>query len=220
MPGSGPQHGEARVDFSNEFLSGLRKWFQKHVALAMPLARAPRRTDHSAKHLELIFPRLFLAPASSDALCATVERAVPFATAAQHLSTPQAAALKKALGGEGEFRCAAIGGEDGDIFDRMRTDDCVLLREDVSGEFRWFGVVVLKLESATLANALWGVEPQKLIVVLRDVWPVFARREQLMSELGFNPAARLQGVWRVPFWKLGYALERHGSLERMLQACS
>jgi hypothetical protein len=208
------------VYYSNEFLNRLREWIEKHVARAMPLAQAPRRTDPPAKRLELIFPRLFLAPASSEALCATVERAVPFATAAQHLAKPQVAALKKALGGGREFRCAAIGGEDEDIFDRMRTDDCVLLRENVSGEFRWFGVVVVKLKSETLAKALWGVEPHKLIVVLRDVWPVYARREQLMSELGFNPAARLQGVWRVPFWKLGYALERHGSLERIFQACS
>jgi hypothetical protein len=208
------------VYFSEEFLSGLRRWLQKGVAAAVPAALASMRTDPSpAKRLELVFPRLFLAPASSEALYATVERAVPFAAAAQYLAKPQVAALKKALGGEREFRCAAIGGEDGDIFDRMRTNDCVLLREDVSGEFRWFGVVVMKLTSEGLGTALWG-QPGKLIVVLRDLWPVYARRERLMRELGFNPAVRLQGVWRVPFWKLGYALERHGSLDGILQACS
>ena len=168
-------------------------------------------------------PKLFLTPASGENLRATIQQTVPLAAAAQHLTEPQTAALKEALGGERDFHCWAMTEKRKTFFAAMAPGDIVLLTEKGTGKFTWFGVVVAKVVSEALGKALWDEVPGlpwKLIYVLSDVRHIAADKDKLVSELGFKKGYWVPGVLQVRPRKFADALERHGTIDGLLRACS
>lgn len=164
---------------------------------------------------------LFLAPASSENLRATIDRSVTLASVESILDAESVNRLRAAVGDRSTFRCWAMTEAKRAVFAQMKPGDLVLLAPKGSGQFRYQGTVVGKLECQALGQRLWPVQngsPWSLIYLLDQIKRPTISKEALVRELGYDPGYVVPGVARVSDEHLEAAIRRYGSLEKVLSA--
>lgn len=164
---------------------------------------------------------LYLAPASTENLRATITRSIPLQSVRDTLTASQYESLTAIAGDSGELRCWAMTESRRAVFTTMRHGDVVLFTERGTGTFGYSARIAGKIESEKLGERLWSVVPGlpwKLIYFLSDVKRVQLHKGGLLKALGFAQAYRVPGIIRVEPERLELAVRSFGSLERLLDA--
>src|SRR5262245_18081554 len=115
---------------------------------------------------------LFLVPATTENVRATLQQKVNLGVAAEFLTDDQYASLKRSLGDSSSFNCWALTESTRSTFDLMEAGDIVLLSIRGTGMFNYAARVIHKLENESLGKALWSFVPSeswKLIYILDDI---------------------------------------------------
>jgi hypothetical protein len=165
---------------------------------------------------------LFLVPARSMNLAATIRNPVPLQVAQGILTEDQFTALATAVSPATDFRCWATNQQNRALFERMRPGDAVLLTEKGTGKFNYRATIATKLVSEKLAARLWpdvpGL-PWKFIYVLKALTRISVRKEAVVAALGYDPSFWVPGHIHVNSSRVYSILAKHGSLDHFLETC-
>lgn len=217
--------GEPLVDTPSSVIDRVLDHYEKTAPAPDALVPAAQpdevRTQHTAPAVPGGF-ELFLVPARSMNLTATIKNAVPLKLAEEVLTPDQFRSLSDAVAPAHEFHCWATNQQNKGVFQRMRPGDVVLLTETATGKFSYRATVATKLVSETLAARLWpdvpGL-PWKYIYVLKAVVRINARKDAVVRELGYEPTFWVPGHIRVNAGRVHSVLTKYGSLDRFLEEC-
>jgi len=164
---------------------------------------------------------LFLVPASSENIRATIARSVDIEIARQHLNPAQFENLKRVLGSRRSFNCWAMTKSKISVFKSMNPGDIVLLSIRGTGRFDYKATVVTKLECRQFGESLWNVVPGKpweLIYVLEDVSRIELSKEKVVRSLGYRPNYQVPGVTRVKPEYMRNIANKYDSIDGFLNA--
>lgn len=162
---------------------------------------------------------LYLAPAHSENLKATILNAVPIAQLRDELSESNIEAIRKACGDASAVRAWAMTRNSRALYSTMRPGDVVMFTERGTGKFGYAGRVLLKIESRKLGERLWRDVPNlpwELIYLLGEVRQINASKAQILSELGYDPNFVVPGITRVPREKVQTAFAKQALVEQVL----
>lgn len=164
--------------------------------------------------------RLFIAPASEANLNRTVLSGIAVSSVESFLTPAQLSELRAALGTLSSFNCWALTESRRPVFDSMRMNDVVVL---ITPQTAFTGRIQHRLISERLGNHLWASQPRlpwKYIYLLSDIRERHIRKDMLSRALGYKETHAFPGVSRVRPEALRKALDAHGSIEALLQACA
>jgi hypothetical protein len=162
---------------------------------------------------------LYLAPAHSENLKATVISSVPIAQIRDVLPEGNREAVEKISGNGAGIRAWAMTRNSRALYSSMRPGDVVMFTERGTGKFGYAGRVGLKIESRNLGERLWRDVPNlpwELIYLLTDIREVNASKPRVLGELGYDPNFVVPGITRVSPEKIRNALSKHGLVEEVL----
>lgn len=164
--------------------------------------------------------RLFIAPAGDANLRRTITEQVDVSAVEALLSNPQLEDLKRVLGKSGGFHCWALTESRRSVFDAMRLGDVVVL---ITPHTAFTGRVQYKLISEKLGNHLWPSQPRlpwKFVYLLTDVLQRRIQKSRLNDAFGYKSAHVFPGVSRVRPEPLRIALDKYGTIDKLLTACA
>ena len=104
---------------------------------------------------------LYVASASPDNLEPTVLSSVRLDAASPFLTPSQQQYLAGVLDGSLGFHCWAMTENLRSHFAQMEAGDAILISEHGTGLFNYVARVIGKLESASLGNYLWRIQPRE-----------------------------------------------------------
>jgi len=165
---------------------------------------------------------VFLAPASSENLLATIKRRVPFSEV-RHLMDARDLRAIKDLGNEDEgFHCWAVTENRKNIWDKMKNEDIVLFKETGTGYFTCVGKIFYKSKSdknKKLAAMLWKYGTGwHYIYFLKSIKAIQIPYRKLMHEVGYtNPRDILPGIRQIKPTAMEEINLKHGSFEKLLE---
>jgi hypothetical protein len=164
--------------------------------------------------------RLFIAPAGDANLRRTITEQVEMSAVEALLSNSQLEDLKSVLGNSGGFHCWALTESRRSVFDAMRLGDLVIL---ITPYTAFTGKIQYKLINEKLGNYLWPSQPRlpwKFVYLLTDVRQRRIQKGRLNDAFGYKPSHVFPGVSRVRPEPLRVALDKYGTIEKLLTACA
>lgn len=166
-------------------------------------------------------PGVFLAPASTENIKATLINKVTLDQVRPHVDADTLQRLEEALGGASSFGLWAMTVTKAAQFRKMKPGAYVLFAETDTGYFTRFGRVIFKFKSDTLGGELWNVTPRQpwtLIYALDDITRIRVRKPEIVSEFGYEPNFAVPGVIAVRDEGLAKVLQKYGSVTEFVDS--
>ncbi|MCC6795863.1 MAG: hypothetical protein IT366_12165 [Candidatus Hydrogenedentes bacterium] len=161
---------------------------------------------------------LFLAPATTKNLKATLEHPIPIKLIESAITAGDQDTLRNAIGMVPNVRCFAVQESSASQFHEMSAGDLVLFAEEGTGKFEYAGRVIAKLRRKELGTRLWNDPSWSLIYFLdpEQTWRIKCDKKSVIKECGYDENFWLPKFMQVRRDPIAHIKTKYGSLAQFL----